>query len=67
MFSAIGPLLYFSGEQFREWIKLYEQDINEFDFSHCSIGYAKPFVIKNWCSEMEDIINSDEDKEVFWG
>lgn len=71
-----GPEIIFSAEEFREFITLYEKDINEYKFSFTDyIRYEKPYSIADdWNSRCAKIgcdfytmYNSPYNKIIEWG
>lgn len=68
-YSPNGPSIMFTADEFREFIKLYEDDINNHDFSDDGIDYDKPFDIFEWCNskKFKEVYDNDEDVEICWG
>lgn len=69
-------VLMFNAEEFREFITLYEKDINNFEFSSEDyIKYDKPYNVKEaWNSygngrlpDFETIFNNQYEKIIEWG
>ena len=63
------PEIHFTADEFREFMDLYQQDINQFDFESdgCFIKYDKPFRISDWYAEYPQIYDNDDDKIIEWG
>lgn len=63
-----GPQLHFTADEFREWLNIYEEDINNFNFEEDSyIKYDKPFRILDHWPELKDTLESNNDKFVELG
>lgn len=63
---SMGPQLCFTADEFREWLSLYEEDINNFE-EDSYIKYDKPFRILDHWPELKDTLESNNDKMVEWG
>lgn len=46
-YQEYGPDIVLTAEQFREFIDLYQEDVNNHDFSNDCINYRKPFNLKS--------------------
>lgn len=66
---CFGPQISFSAEEFREFIDLYEQDINNYDFSNINnfITYPKPYKLSDSWDKFKEIYNNDKPKIIEWG
>ena len=67
--SGFGPQISFSAEEFREFIDLYEQDINNYDFSNINnyITYPKPYKLSDSWNKFKEIYDNDKPKIIEWG
>lgn len=65
-FGGFGPEIKFTADEFREFMDIYEKDINEYqDYDY--ISYDKPFKISDWNKKYDDIYNNEFDKIIEWG
>lgn len=64
-----GHSINFSAEEFREFIDLYEQDINNYDFSKINnyITYPKPYKLSDDWVKFKEIYDNDKPKVIEWG
>ena len=61
-----GPTIEFTADEFREFMDIYEKDINDYqDYDY--ISYPKPYKISDYYKEYEDIYNNEFDKIIEWG
>lgn len=67
--SGLGPTIGFSAEEFREFIDLYEQDINNYDYSKINyyINYPKPYRMAKLWDKFKEIYDNDKPKIIEWG
>ena len=65
-YAYLEPKITFTAEEFREFITLYEKDINDYDFTGHYISYDKPFKFKDHWDNFEEIFNNDKDKIIWW-
>lgn len=67
--SGFGPTIGFSAEEFREFIDLYEQDINNYDYSKINyyINYPKPYKLSDSWDKFKEIYDNDKPKIIEWG
>ena len=67
--NGVGPSITFSAEEFREFIDLYEQDINNYDFSKIDyyINYPKPYKLSDDWDKFKEIYDNNEPKIIEWG
>lgn len=62
------PTIEFTPNEFREFITLYEQDINDYEFDDYLIdAYPKPFKMSDHWDKFNDIFNNNENKIIEWG
>lgn len=64
------PDFYLTGEEFKEFIKLYEQDINEYDFDKGNsymIFYTKPVCLLKLYPKLETIFENNNNVNLRWG
>lgn len=64
--GCYGIAIEFTADEFREFMDLYEKDINDYqDYDY--ISYPKPYKISDHYKEYEDIYNNEFDKIIEWG
>ena len=57
----------FTADEFREFIDLYEKDINNYDFSYHHINYGnEPFILAEKWDKFTEIYNNNESKKIEW-
>lgn len=68
-FTAGFPEIVFTAEEFREFIDLYQEDINGYDFSKCRIKYATQpyFKMSDYWSSFDEVYNNKYHKVIYWG
>lgn len=64
-----GPSISFSADEFRKFIDLYEEDINNYDFSTIDyhINYSKPYKLSDSWDKFKEIYDNDKPKIIEWG
>ena len=61
-----GGDIHFTADEFREFIDLYQKDINEYDYSNVGISYKKPYIISEHYKDFNNIYSNDKDKIMYW-
>ena len=63
------PEIVFTAEEFREFIDLYQADINSYDFKDAHINYATQpdFKMSDYWENFNDVYNNEYDKIIYWG
>lgn len=68
-FTCWDVEIVFTAEEFREFIDLYQDDINSYDFKDSGIKYATQpnFKMSNCWPSFEEVYNSEYHKIIYWG
>lgn len=66
-YSSVTDDIHFTADEFREFIDLYQKDINEYNFLSANISYEKPYIINEHYKGFNDIYSNDKDKIMYWG
>lgn len=66
-YNEFGPDIILTAEQFREFIDLYQEDINNHDFSNDGIKYEKPFKLSSFWPLLDEAYKNDLKKIIYWG
>ena len=63
-----GPEITFTADEFREYIDLYEKDINNTDFTKTHIDYyPKPYNLLKIYPKLKRIYKNNKPKTIEWG
>lgn len=65
-YSIYGPEIKLSATEFREFMDLYQDDLNHYGSNHC-IMYTAPYSIGDYYAGFEDIYKNDFEKILEWG
>ena len=65
-YAIYGPTISFTADEFRDFMDLYEKDINDYKFVN-NLSYDKPFKLSDWNKKYKDIYDNDLDKIIEWG
>lgn len=63
---GFGPEIILTAEEFREFMTIYVQDINDIDWEPGSYHYKKPYKIQKHISNYDDVFNSNYSKVIIW-
>lgn len=63
----IGPTIDFTADEFREFIDLYQEDINGYDFSKYRIYYEPNFKMSEHWSDFDEVYNNNDPVTIDWG
>lgn len=61
-----GPEIILTAEEFREFMTIYVQDINNLDWESWSYHYEKPYRIQKHVSNYDVVFNSNYSKVIKW-
>lgn len=68
-FTCCYPEIVFTAKEFREFIDLYQADINSYDFKDARINYATQpdFKMSDYWKNFNDVYNNEYHKIIYWG
>lgn len=70
-FGTCGPEIVFTANEFREFIDLYQEDINNYDYENniSGINYTTEpnFKMSDWWSNFDEVYNNEYHKIIYWG
>lgn len=61
-----GPSFAVTAEEFREFMDLYQEDIQNYDFSSYCISYDKPFLLSDYWKYFKVVYDNDYPKHIEW-
>ena len=61
-----GPEITLTSEEFKVWLRLYNDDINEYNFTGHYISYPENYDITEQYEELKEILKMPYDKVLFW-
>lgn len=69
VFTCCNPEIDFTAEEFREFIDLYQEDINGYDFSKWNINYATQpnFRMADYWEDFLEVYKNDNPVTIDWG